>query len=88
MPLVESVSSDRHKGLQHLHGSSKSKYGLGFALTDDLAHSMQSFVEHDSDRDKTMSRIFVERYLAKRKWYFPMRDKHNGPDLSKGITMS
>ena len=84
MPLVDSRSaSQRHGGLSSR--SQLSRYGEGFQMTDDeVDMTIADFVEKDNNRDKTWTRRIVENYLSKWTWYFPMRDKNNGPDLSKG----
>ncbi|KAL7559514.1 hypothetical protein ACA910_010325 [Epithemia clementina (nom. ined.)] len=79
MPLV---SSERHGGLSSRH-SQRSKYGDGFRISDEVDQNIAAFVENDNNRDKTWTRLIVEKYLSKWTWYFPMRDKPNGPDLSK-----
>lgn len=81
MALGESVAAS---AAHHASSGQKPKHGIGF----DLAQPMSAFVEQDNQRDKTWSRIVVEKYLAKKKWYFPMRDKHNGPNLSQGSSMN
>mmetsp|Transcript_29806 Transcript_29806/g.49189 ORF Transcript_29806/g.49189 Transcript_29806/m.49189 type:complete len:964 (-) Transcript_29806:41-2932(-) len=46
------------------------------ALTDEYA-------KEDKSSTKTLTRIVVEKYLENRNWYFPGRERVNGPRLSK-----
>ena len=54
-------------------------------MSADVDQKLADFADNDNDSGKTWTRLIVEKYLSKRQWYFPMRDKRGGPDLSKGI---
>lgn len=53
-------------------------------MTEDEVDAMiDNFAKQDTAREKTWTRIVVERFLSKFLWYFPRRDAKNGPSLSK-----
>eukprot|EP00527_Entomoneis_sp_CCMP2396_P005983 CAMPEP_0198140732 /NCGR_PEP_ID=MMETSP1443-20131203/3854_1 /TAXON_ID=186043 /ORGANISM="Entomoneis sp., Strain CCMP2396" /LENGTH=982 /DNA_ID=CAMNT_0043803251 /DNA_START=336 /DNA_END=3284 /DNA_ORIENTATION=- len=80
MPLVSEKSASVQGG--GLSSRSTSKYAGGFQMNDATADLMENFADKDGISDKTWSRRLVEGYLSTFKWYFPMRDKENGPKLS------
>mmetsp|Transcript_12868 Transcript_12868/g.19940 ORF Transcript_12868/g.19940 Transcript_12868/m.19940 type:complete len:954 (+) Transcript_12868:123-2984(+) len=44
---------------------------------------IDEYANADKDSSKTWTRMFVERFLIDKSWYFPGKDKTNGPQLSK-----
>jgi len=45
--------------------------------------TLHNLAREDHDEHKTWTRILVEKHLSKFKWYFPLRDKVGGPQLSE-----
>ena len=81
MPLVSERSTEsRRGGLSQRH--QKSKYAGAFTMDESKAEVMQDFARKDDNSDKTWTRRIVESYLSNYKWYFPMKDKPNGPSLN------
>jgi hypothetical protein len=53
-------------------------------MTDEEVDQMIStFAEQDDTSQKTWTRVIVERYLSKWRWYFPRAGMHHAPSLSK-----
>ena len=56
-----------------------SQLGLSDQEFDHLIHTFET---KDENRRKTWTRVIVEKYLSKFSWYFPLKNKKNGPSLS------
>ena len=48
----------------------------------ELTNLVETFAAEDKDEDKTWGRRLVEKYLEKRRWYFPGGTVKDGPSLS------
>jgi hypothetical protein len=77
-----STPSSRSRG--RLGQKEASAYGRTLHLTDDEVDAViENFMHVDDDRQKTMSRLLVEKYLSNWTWYNPQRNKSHGPSLTK-----